>query len=73
MKQRKIFKIKYSVNYPSGKKWITTKEFYALTEYGAIECLKWIFRNKDISVLGIETIGYVGDAIYEDRATLGDY
>jgi hypothetical protein len=73
MKQRKIFKIKYSINYPSGKKWIATKEFYALTEYGATDWLKWMYRNKDISVLDIDFVGYVGSPIYEDRATLGDY
>lgn len=73
MKRRQKFEITYSINYESGKKWVDIKEVYALSEYGAIEMIKWIKSNYDISIISIVTLGYVGNPIYEDRSTLGDF
>lgn len=73
MKKRSIFKIKYSINYPSGKKWIGTKEVVALTEYGAKEIIRWIYSSRDISIIEVCFMGYTGCLINEDRTVLGDF
>jgi len=73
MKRRKIFEIKYCINYSSGKKWIDIDKVYALSEYGAIETIKWRWSNYDISIISINILGYVGNPIYEDIKTLGDF
>ena len=73
MKRRTEYLIKYSINYDSGKKWITNRSVSALTEYGAIEIIKWLHSYKDISIINVEIIGYVGLKIHENRQTLGDF
>lgn len=73
MEKRKIYKIKYSINYSSGKKWITENEFIALSEYGAIEFLKWLKSGYDISIISIDIIGYIGEPIYRNPKVLGDF
>jgi hypothetical protein len=73
MQRRQIFQIKYSINYPSGKKWIDIKEVYALTEYGAIETIKWLKSSYDISILSTISLGYIGEPIYKNCKVLGDF
>jgi len=73
MKKRQIFQVKFSINYPSGTKWISIKDVYALSENGAIEMIKWLKSPYDISIISINSLGYVGNPIYEDRLTLGDF
>jgi|APGre2960657404_1045060.scaffolds.fasta_scaffold336373_2 hypothetical protein len=73
MKRRKRFQVKYSINYASGKKWIDIKEVYALTEYGAIETIKWLKSSYNISIIEIISLGYVGDPIYKNCKVLGDF
>jgi hypothetical protein len=73
MKKRQIFQVKFSINYPSGKKWIGIKDVYALSEYGAIEMIKWLKSSYDISVMSVNSLGYVGSPIYENRSVLGDF
>jgi hypothetical protein len=73
MKKRQIFQVKFSINFPSGKKWIGMKNVCALSEYGAIEMIKWLKSSYDISVMSVNSFGYVGSPIYEDRSTLGDF
>jgi hypothetical protein len=72
-KTRQIFQVKFSINYPSGKKWIDTRDVYALSEYGAIEIIKWLKSSSDISIISVKSLGYVGSPIYGDRSTLGDF
>ncbi len=67
------FIVKYSINYPSGKKWITEKEAWGITELGAIDEVKWIYKNKDISILSVEpTYKYSALAVYGDNHTIGE-
>jgi hypothetical protein len=73
MKKRQIFQVKYSINYPSGKKWVEIKNVYALSEYGAIEIIKWLKSSYDISVISVNSLGYVGSPIYENKSVLGDF
>ena len=75
MTQRQIFLITYSINYPSGKKYIVNNsEFLAITEYGAKELLKWQKSDSDITILKVEpTYKYVGQPIKQDFRTLGDF
>ena len=73
MKRRQIFQVQYSINYSNGAKWITIKDVYALSEYGAIEMIKWLKSSYDISIISINSLGYVGNPIYEDKNTLGDF
>jgi hypothetical protein len=75
MEKRQIFLITYSINYPSGKKYIVkNSEFIAFTEYGAKELLKWQKSNSDITILKVEpTYKYIGNAEMPDYRTLGDF
>jgi hypothetical protein len=73
MKRRINYTVIYSINYPSGKKWTTKKNVYALSEYGAIEVIKWLNSNNNIDIKSITANGYVGDFINEDKRTLGDF
>jgi hypothetical protein len=73
MKKRQRFQVKYCINYASGKKWIDIKEVYAITEYGAIEIIKWLKSPYEVSIMSVNSLGYVGGLIYEDRSTLGDF
>jgi len=73
MKKRKEYLIKYSINYDSGKKWITNRSICALTKYGAIEIIKLLHSYKDISLINVKIIKYVVSAIHKNRQTLGDF
>ena len=73
MKKRQIFQVKFSINHESGKKWITIKDVYALSECGAIEMVKWLKSSYNISIMSVKSIGYVGSPIYENRQVLGDF
>jgi len=73
MKKRQIFQVKFSINYKSGIKWVSIKDVYALSEYGAVQMIKWLKSDYDISIISINSLGYVGNPIYEDKNTLGDF
>lgn len=67
------FIVKYSINYLSGKKWITEREAYGITKLGAIDTIKWIHSNKDISIISVEpTYEYTPLACYGDNHTVGE-
>jgi hypothetical protein len=67
------FIVKYSINYQSGKKWITKKEAYGITELGAIDTIKWLYSNKDISIISVEpTYQYSAYPCYGNNHTLGE-
>jgi len=72
-KIRQIFKVKYCINYDSGKKWTNTEEVTALSELGAISLIKWERYPCDVSIISVTSLGYVGSEIYEDKRTLGDF
>ena len=68
-----IFIVKYSINYPSGKKWITQDEVYAITELGAKDVIYWLRSNKDISIISVKpTYQYTAYACYGDNHTVGE-
>ena len=68
-----LFIVKYSINYSSGKKWITEKEAYGITKLGAIDTIKWLHSNKDISIISVEPTGkYTALAVYGDNHTVGE-
>ena len=67
------FIVKYSINYPSGKKWITKTEVYGITELGAKDVIYWLNSNKDISIIYVEpTYQYSAFAVYGDNYTIGE-
>lgn len=67
------FVVKYSINYPSGKKWITEKEAYGITKHGAIDTIKWLHSNRDISIISVEpTYQYSAHSVYGDNHTVGE-
>ena len=67
------FLVKYSINYNSGKKWITKKEAYGITKLGAIDTIKWLHSNNKISIISILPIGkYSESAFYGDNHALGE-
>ena len=67
------FRVKYSINYPSGKKWVAKKEVYAITQLGAKDVIYWLHSNKDISIISVEpTYQYSAHAVYGDNHTVGE-
>lgn len=73
MKKRQKFKVRFSINYKYGKKSYETKIVTALSEQGAIDVVKWLKSNFDISIISLDSLGYVEPLIYEDRSVLGNY
>ena len=72
-KRMQEFIVKYSINYPSGKKWITKNEVYAITELGAKDVIKWLRSSSDISIISVESTGkYTPHACYGDNHTVGE-
>ena len=67
------FIVKYSINYPSGKKWITEKSVYAYSELGARDTIEWLRSGRDITIISITpTYKYVGFPEYPDNHCVGD-
>lgn len=67
------FIVKYSINYPSGKKWITQTEVYGITQLGAKDVVYWVHSNRDISILSVIPTGqYTPLAVYGDNHTVGE-
>jgi hypothetical protein len=73
MKKRQIFQVRFCINHASGSKWIGIKDVYALSEYGAIQMIKWLKSSYDVSIMSVNSLGYVGSPINEDKSTLGDF
>ena len=67
------FIVKYSINYPSGKKWVTQREVYGITQLGAKDVINWLHSNKDVSIISVEpTFQYSAFAVYGDNHTVGE-
>lgn len=74
MKQRQIYIVKYSINYPSGKKYQTKENVLALSEYGARCKIEWLHSNRELDIISINSTNkFIGSAIYEDIKTIGDF
>jgi hypothetical protein len=72
MERIRHYKVKFSVNYPSGAKWVNEKEVIALSEYGAKEFIKWLKAPRNITFISIELVGY-GGYVQRDPKTLGHF
>ncbi len=67
------FLVKYSINYRSGKKWITEKEVYGITNLGAIDSIQWLHSNNEVSIISTEPTGKYSEGVfYGDNHTLGE-
>ena len=72
-KKMQKFIVKYSINYPSGKKWVTQEEVYGITQLGAKDVIYWLHNNKDVSIISVEpTYQYSALAVYGDNHTVGE-
>lgn len=60
LQRQQQFIVKYSINYPSGKKWVTEKKTMGITQLGAIDTIKWIHSNNDITIISVEPTGVYG-------------
>ena len=72
-KRMQKFIVKYSINYLSGKRWVTQKEVYGITKLGAKDVIYLLHSNKDISIISIEpTYQYSALGVYGDNHTVGE-
>jgi hypothetical protein len=72
-KRMQQFIVKFSINYPSGKKWITEEKAFGITKLGAIDTIKWIYNKRNISIISVEPTGiYSAFAVYGDNHTIGE-
>jgi hypothetical protein len=73
LQRQQEFIVKYSINYPSGKKWVTERKAMGITRLGAIDTIKWIHSNNDVSIISVEPTGvYSAFAAYGNNHTLGE-
>lgn len=73
LQRQQEFIVKYSINYPSGKKWITEKKVIGITQLGAIDTIKWLRSNNDITIISVEPTGvYSALAAYGNNHTVGE-
>jgi hypothetical protein len=73
LQRMQVFIVRYSINYPSGKKWITEEEAWGITELGAIDTIEYLHKKKDISIISVKGTGkYSPLAAYGDNHTLGE-
>ena len=75
MKQkRQIFKVNYHITYNSGANYKGTKDVLAISENGAIDIIKWLFKVRNINIISVKpTFEYKGQPIMLDYKVLGDY
>lgn len=75
MKQkRQIFKVNYNITYNSGANYKSTRDVLAISENGAIDIIKWLFKTKNIIIISVKpTFEYIGQPIIADYKVLGDY
>ena len=75
MKQkRQIFKVNYNITYNSGANYKATRDVLAISENGAIDIIKWLFKTRNINIISVKpTFKYIGQPIIADYEVLGDY
>jgi hypothetical protein len=72
-RQKQKFKVKFTVYYPSGKKWTEERETYAYSEIGVRETIEWLKGSKEVYFHYIRGTGiYGGPEVYPDGQCLGD-
>jgi hypothetical protein len=72
MIRQQQFLVKYSINYPSGKKWVTEKKTMGITKLGAIDRIKWIHSNNDVTIISVEPTGVYGRLSDFGNHTIGE-
>jgi hypothetical protein len=75
MKQkRQIFKVNYNITYNSGANYKATRDVLAISENGAIDVIKWLFKTRKINIISVKpTFEYIGQPIIANYEVLGDY
>jgi hypothetical protein len=72
--QRQIFTVSYNIFYNSGANYKGTRDVIAISESGAIDIIKWLFKVRNITIISvIPTFKYIGAPIIPDYEVLGDY
>ena len=72
-KHMQEFIVEYSINYKSGKKWTSKEKVWGITEFGAIDVIRWIYSSRNISILSVVPTGkYSASACYGDNHTVGE-
>jgi hypothetical protein len=75
-RRKQLYRAKYSIHYPSGKKWTEEREFYAYSEIGVMDYIKWlksIKNDDDLYVYFIKGTGkFGGPEIYPDNHCIGE-
>jgi len=72
LQRQQEFIIKYSINYPSGKKWVAERRSMGITKLGAIDRIKWIHSNNDVTIISVEPTGVYGRLSDFNSNTLGE-
>jgi hypothetical protein len=68
MKRMQKFIVKYAINYKSGKKWVTQREAYGITQLGAIDTIEWLHKNNDVSIISVEPTGQYSAPNYTEHS-----
>lgn len=75
--RRQYFDVNYEITYPSGKKYKSKERVMAITKHGAEDYVRWLNKphggGKFTHLYANPTFEYIGEAIYPDRRTVGDY
>ncbi len=72
--KRQYFVVQFIIKYKNGKFWVGSRKVTALTDFGAREVVKWIYKDRDIKITSVEpTYKYVGSPISKDYSILGDF
>jgi|LakMenEpi03Aug12_release.lakeMendotaPanAssembly.Ray.scaffolds.fasta_scaffold936743_1 hypothetical protein len=72
-RRHQLFKVRYQINYPSGKKWTNVHEGYAYSEIGAVDIVMHLNKGKNISILSVTATGKFGKfSSYPDNHCVGD-
>jgi hypothetical protein len=71
-----LFIVKFTINYPSGKKFTAERKAYGITRLGAIDTIKWLYSNykkTTIDIISVTPTGkYSAGAVYGDNHTIGE-
>lgn len=73
-RRHQYFIVKYSINYPSGKKWNTQRECLSYSEIGARQTTEWIHASSNITIHSITPTGrYAGQPVYPSGHVIGEW
>ena len=72
-RRHQLFVVRYQINYPSGKKFITQTKTYSYSEIGAKDTVKWLKSSSNITILSVTATGNFGKfSSYPDNHCVGD-